>query len=71
MMKEKTFEEAMKRLDIIVNQLEKGESSLDESLQLFEEGLELATVCDQQLKNFDQKLQEVLQKHQKEDSYEL
>ena len=64
MKKEHTFEEAMKRLDVIVHLLEKGDATLEESIQIFEEGLELVAHCDSQLKAFDQKLQDVLQKHQ-------
>ena len=32
------FEDTMKRLEEIVNKLESGEASLDESIKLFEEG---------------------------------
>lgn len=66
-MKEITFEQAMKRLDEIVNQLEKGDTPLQESLNLFEEGLKLVSNCDMQLKEFDTKLQNVLLQHQKKE----
>ena len=36
--KKKPFEESMTRLEEIVSILERGESTLDESLALFEEG---------------------------------
>ncbi len=39
------FEEAMKKLEMIVEDLEKGEYSLEESLKKFEEGLELGKSC--------------------------
>ena len=38
----KTFEQAMARLEEIVSLLEKNEESLDETIKLFEEGLKLA-----------------------------
>jgi len=41
-MAEKTFESQMERLEEIVRQLEKGESSLNESIKLFEEGAKLS-----------------------------
>lgn len=47
--KKKSFEESMKRLEEIVSQLERGESSLDQSLKLFEEGTGLAAHCTQML----------------------
>ena len=40
--KDITFEESMQKLETIANELEKGELSLDESVQKFEEGMELS-----------------------------
>ena len=47
--KELTFEKAMDRLEEIVSLLESGDSPLDESLSLFEEGVKLAKLCNSQL----------------------
>ena len=41
-MEEMTFEQAMKRLEEIVTQLEAGEAPLDKSMSLFEEGTKLS-----------------------------
>ena len=41
----KIFEEAIKDLEEVVRKLEDGTVSLDESLQLFEKGVELARLC--------------------------
>ena len=43
--KEPTFEEAVKRLEEIVGQLEDGEIPLENSLTLFEEGVKLSRFC--------------------------
>lgn len=43
------FEEAMRRLEEIVDRLESGELSLEESLALFEEGMKLTQHCSSQL----------------------
>lgn len=43
--KKQSFEESMLRLEAIVDQLEKGECGLDQSLKLFEEGTKLAGQC--------------------------
>jgi len=59
-MEKKNFETSMKRLNEIVVALEKNESSLEESITLFEEGLTLVKECDQQLKGFEQKVQELM-----------
>jgi|WetSurMetagenome_2_1015567.scaffolds.fasta_scaffold323763_2 exodeoxyribonuclease VII small subunit len=42
---EVTFEHSMHRLEEIVDRLERGEVSLDESLKLFEEGMEISRSC--------------------------
>lgn len=39
------FEAAMKELETIVKQLETGNQNLDDSLKLFERGVELARQC--------------------------
>jgi len=49
MSKEICFEDAMKRLDAIVVQMEQGNITLDESLALFEEGTALVKLCSQKL----------------------
>jgi exodeoxyribonuclease VII small subunit len=48
-MAELTFEQAMKRLEEIVEALETDDLDLDKSLQLVEEGVSLYRHCDQQL----------------------
>lgn len=44
-----SYETHMERLLAVVERLERGTSSLDESLKLFEEGMSLSRECDQQL----------------------
>jgi exodeoxyribonuclease VII small subunit len=43
--KEPAFEEALERLETIVQSLEKGDLPLEESLRLFEEGVGLTRLC--------------------------
>lgn len=47
--KEPKFEDHLKRLEEIVDQLETKQAPLDESLGLFEEGIKLARSCQQTL----------------------
>lgn len=54
--KELSFEACMQRLDAIVQQMESGDTSLDESLKLFEEGSKLAVTCQNLLDNAQQKV---------------
>ena len=61
--KEKTFEEALERLEEIVSCLEDHEQPLDETVNLFEEGLELVKLCDDRLKKFENRIEELSEKH--------
>ena len=54
--KKKPFEESMTRLEEIVSILERGESTLDESLALFEEGTKLVNACRKELDTAEQKV---------------
>ena len=55
-MEEMTFEQAMKRLEEIVTQLEAGEAPLDKSMALFEEGTKLIAACSKQLDQAEQQV---------------
>ncbi|MCH4207879.1 MAG: exodeoxyribonuclease VII small subunit [Solobacterium sp.] len=57
--KEKTFEENMDRLEEIISELEQNTKPLDETIGLFEEGLSLVKVCDEKLKGFEAKVEEI------------
>ncbi|MEK7263680.1 MAG: exodeoxyribonuclease VII small subunit [Bacteroidota bacterium] len=54
-----TFEDAMMRLEAIVEALEKGEIALDESLALYEEGVELSKQCMEKLSKAEIKLKRI------------
>ena len=69
MAKELTFEQAMKRLEEIVNALENGTVSLDDSLKLFEEGIKLSKYCENELKNIENKASKILM-DSKEEKFE-
>lgn len=46
-----TFEENMRKLGIIVSELEKGEIPLDKAVKLYGEGIKLSAECKKQLEN--------------------
>ncbi len=48
-MAEIKFEEALKKLEKIVTDLEAGEMSLEDSLSKYEEGIKLSKICSRQL----------------------
>ncbi len=51
-----SFEESLKRLEEIVNQLEQGEVPLEESIKMYEEGLSLSKACIEKLTQAELKL---------------
>lgn len=55
------FEEALDRFEQIVHRLEEGNLSLDESLNLFEQGVKLSKICSQRLNEAQRRI-EVLTK---------
>jgi len=56
------FESSLARLESLVEQMESGELSLDESLKLFEEGIKLTRECQQALTDAEQKVNLLLEK---------
>ena len=59
-MKEIRFESAVKRLEEIVNKLEAGDLSLDDSIKLFEEGVKLYQICLKRLDEAEKKVEILL-----------
>lgn len=55
-MSKKTFEQAMARLEEIVAELESGSLGLEESLKIYEEGIELTRFCTAQLEEAEKKI---------------
>jgi exodeoxyribonuclease VII small subunit len=52
-----SFEEALTRLEQIIEKLETGQASLDESLALFEEGVRLSRYCGGKLEEIERKIE--------------
>jgi exodeoxyribonuclease VII small subunit len=52
-----SFEESLKKLETIVEKLEKGDLALEESLKLFEEGVGLSAACKKELDEAEGKVQ--------------
>lgn len=56
----KTFEESMQRLEVIVRALERGDVPLEESLKLFQEGTELVRSCNQLLEKAQLQVKKIM-----------
>ena len=55
-----SFEDALKRLEAIVQRLESGEATLDESIALYTEGAKLRTQCEARLKSAQEKIDKIV-----------
>jgi exodeoxyribonuclease VII small subunit len=57
--KKHTFEQSLRRLEEIVNQLEQGDVSLEESIKMYEEGMLLSKACIEKLTQSELKLKKL------------
>lgn len=53
---EMTFEDAMRELESVVDQLERGDVALDASIALYERGAALKKRCEEELKRAEEKV---------------
>ncbi len=60
------FETALAELETLVEKMEQGDLTLDESLKQFERGVQLTRSCQEALKEAEQKVQALLTKNGKE-----
>lgn len=56
MPKKKTIEQALTRLEEIVQSIENNDTSLEESIKLYKEGIDLSVFCGNQLKKAEQEI---------------
>lgn len=60
--KQKTFEGAIERLEEITGQLESGDLSLEDSIDLYTEGLKIAKLCSDKLGEAEKKIKVIVEK---------
>lgn len=58
--KEVPFEQAIEQLEEIVKKLESGDTPLDDSLKLFEQGTALSELCNRRLSEAEQHIQKIM-----------
>ena len=54
-----SFEDSLKRLEAIVDSLERGSVSLDKAVELYEEGIRLSRECAEKLKAAELKIKKL------------
>lgn len=57
------FEQALSDLEELVETMEQGDLSLEQSLKQFEEGIALASKCQQALQKAEQKVEQLIEKN--------
>ena len=57
------FEQSLKELETLVEKMEQGDLSLEDSLSHFERGVELSRACQKALKEAEQKVEILMQKN--------
>jgi exodeoxyribonuclease VII small subunit len=55
------FEEHLTQLETVVEKLERGDLTLDESLRLFEEGMKLSQACKAELEQAEGRIQVLME----------
>ncbi|UCF94870.1 MAG: exodeoxyribonuclease VII small subunit [Desulfobacterales bacterium] len=63
-MAKKTFEQSLKQLEQIVQELEAGDLSLEKAVQKFEEGIQLTKYCAAKLDETEKKISVLMQDSQ-------
>ena len=70
-MKEKTFEQSIKELEKIVNELESGELDLDKSITKYTEAVKLIEFCETKLNNATETINKLVNENGTETKFEV
>lgn len=71
MSKEKKFEDKIKELEEIIEVLENGNISLDDSIKKYTEAMKLVKECDSELKNIETKVNKIVNENGKLEDFEI
>ncbi|MFD1412728.1 exodeoxyribonuclease VII small subunit [Oceanobacillus jeddahense] len=57
---ELSFEQAMEKLEVIVNKLEEGDVPLEQAIEYYHDGMKLSKLCNEKLTNVQEKMVHIL-----------
>jgi exodeoxyribonuclease VII small subunit len=63
--KQDTFEKNLKQLEDVVTKLEQGDLTLDEAMQLFQDGMRLSKLCSQRLSTVEKEIKKLVAENDK------
>lgn len=69
--KEMTFEEKIKELEKVVNELESGEIDLDSSIEKYTLAMKLVKECDDKLKNVEEQVNKIVSENGTLENFEV
>ena len=68
---EKSFEDALKELEVIVKELESGNVELDNAIDKYTEAMTLVKECDEELKTATEKVNKILTENKELVDFEI
>lgn len=71
MEKKKKFEDKINELETIINELESGNVSLEDSIEKYTNAMKLVSECDEQLKNVEEKINKIVSENGEIKNFEL
>lgn len=71
MEKKKKFEDQVKELEKIINELENGNTDLEESIAKYTKAMKLVKECDERLKNIEETVNKMVTEHGELESFEV
>ena len=71
MEKEKSFEEALEELEIIIKELEMGNAPLDDAIKKYTEAMKLAKVCNDKLDNATKSVNKIREENGKLEDFKI
>jgi exodeoxyribonuclease VII small subunit len=66
-----SFEEAMAKLEKIVDKLEAGDVPLEEAITYYKEGMELSKLCHDKLKNVEEQITKIITEDGRTDNFSI
>lgn len=66
-----TFEEAMNKLEQIVDRLEEGDVPLEEAISIYKDGMELSKLCHDKLKSVEEQLTQIITEDGRTESFSI
>lgn len=69
--KEAKFEDKIKELETIINELESGEIDLESSIEKYTKAMALVKECDEQLKTIEEKVNQIVNENNELENFEI